>query len=137
MRCSAASANNRAANRYATGALLAGMLLLQSCAPPYPPGALERPLPPAYPPPEAPSPEQADALLADHIYLALNQDRYYFFRHVDVQVDNGVANLSGFVWSSDAIYRARQITRRVPGVTQVVTSNLELERNGKNSGPAR
>lgn len=61
----------------------------------------------------------------------------YFFRHVDVQVDQGVAQLSGYVWSTDAIYRARTIATRVPGVTGVVTNQLELQRGGLNFGPAR
>jgi len=61
----------------------------------------------------------------------------YFFRHVEVRVDNGIAHLSGFVWSTDAIYGARRIAQSVPGVTQVVTSQLELERNGRNSGVTR
>jgi hypothetical protein len=73
------------------------------------------------------------------IYSELNADPIYYFRHVDVQVDNGVAHLSGFVWSADAIYQARKIALKVPGVTGVSTTHLELERNGRSggSGPAR
>jgi osmotically-inducible protein OsmY len=71
------------------------------------------------------------------VYVALNEDPTYFFRHVYVRVDDGVADLSGYVWSSDAIYRARRIARDVPGVRVVVTSHLELERNGITTGPAR
>jgi osmotically-inducible protein OsmY len=52
-------------------------------------------------------------------------------------MDNGVATLSGYVWSTDAIYRARKIASEVPGVTRVVTSQLELERNGRNNGVTR
>ena len=51
--------------------------------------------------------------------------------------DNGVATLSGYVWDAQAIYRAREIASNVPGVTRVVTSQLELERNGRTTGPAR
>jgi hypothetical protein len=79
----------------------------------------------------------ADAALANTIYSTLNADPTYFFRHVDVRVANGVAYLSGYVWTTDAIYRARQIARGVPGVTKVVTNHLELERNGLGRGPAR
>jgi len=79
----------------------------------------------------------ADEALAGRVYVALNEDPAYFFRHVDVRVDDGVAYLSGYVWSSDALYRARRIARDVPGVRGVVTSNLELERNGFTFGPAR
>jgi osmotically-inducible protein OsmY len=74
-----------------------------------------------------------DEVLANAVYSDLNADPKYYFRHVDVRVDNGVAHLSGYVWSTDAIYRARTIARNVPGVTDVVTSQLELERNGRDS----
>jgi osmotically-inducible protein OsmY len=78
-----------------------------------------------------PSPQNtADEALANRVYLALNADPWYFFRHIDVRVNHGVADLSGYVWSADALYQARQIASGVPGVTRVVTSNLELERNG-------
>jgi osmotically-inducible protein OsmY len=75
-----------------------------------------------------------DDILANAVHAALNADPTYYYRHVDVQVDNGVAHLSGLVWSTDAIYRARTITGRVPGITGVVTSQLELERNGRDTG---
>ena len=75
-----------------------------------------------------------DEILANAVYSQLNADPIYYFRHVDVQVDNGVAQLSGFVWSTDAIYRARYIAMNVPGVTGVSTNQLELERNDRSSG---
>ena len=75
--------------------------------------------------------------MANYIYTQLNADPIYYFRHVDVKVDNGVAHLSGYVWSTDAIYQARRIAMNVPGVTGVRTNQLQLERNGQNSGPAR
>ena len=80
-----------------------------------------------------------DEILASTVYSELNADPTYYFRHVDVQVDNGVAHLSGFVWSADAIYQARKIAMKVPGVTGVSTNHLELERNGRSggSGPSR
>ena len=78
-----------------------------------------------------------DEVLAIIVYSELNADPLYYFRHVDVQVDNGVAHLSGYVWSADAIYQARKIARNVPGVTGVSTSQLQLERNGRDTGPAR
>ena len=71
----------------------------------------------------------SDEAITKAIYSALNADPNYFFRHVNVRVDNGVATLSGFVNSSSAIYRARTIAGKVPGVTRVVTSNLTLEPN--------
>ena len=88
-------------------------------------------------PPRSAERIRADESLADQVYTALNADPIYFFRHVDVRVDDGVTDLSGYVWSTDAIYRARQIARAVPGVKRVVTNNLELERNGLTRGPTR
>jgi osmotically-inducible protein OsmY len=96
-------------------------------------------------PPPAPVPTdsgsigtaRADDLLANTVYSRLNADPTYYFRHVDVRVDNGVAYLSGYVWSTDALYAARRITAGIPGVQQVSTNGLELERNGRNSGVTR
>jgi osmotically-inducible protein OsmY len=88
-------------------------------------------------PQSSPAQTAADQGLAELVSLALNDDPTYLFRHIDVSVTDGVANLSGYVWSADAIYRARQIARSVPGVNRVVTSQLELERNGRNSGVSR
>jgi osmotically-inducible protein OsmY len=84
--------------------------------------------------PKSPQQSAADAALANRVYLALNADPWFYFRHVDVRVDGGVADLSGYVWSADALYRARHIASTVPGVTRVVTSNLDLERNGLSNG---
>ena len=78
-----------------------------------------------------------DEILANTVYSELNADPTYYFRHVDVRVDNGVAQLSGYVWSTDALYQARKIARNVPGITDVSTNQLQLERNGKDTGPAR
>jgi osmotically-inducible protein OsmY len=89
------------------------------------------------PTPPSPAHRSADELLATNVYLALNADPVYFYRHVDVTVDNGVADLSGYVWSADAIYRARQIARQIPGVRRVVTNQLELEREGRANGVTR
>jgi osmotically-inducible protein OsmY len=78
----------------------------------------------------------SDEVLANTVYGELNADPNYYFRHVDVKVDNGVAHLSGYVWSTDAIYRARRVASNVPGITGV-TNQLELERNGRDSGTTR
>ena len=79
----------------------------------------------------------ANDLLANAVYTKLNADPLYYFRHVNVSVDHGVAHLSGYVWSTDAIYRARYVARSVPGISGVVTSQLELERNGRSDGVTR
>jgi osmotically-inducible protein OsmY len=88
-------------------------------------------------PPRSPAQIAGDRALADSVYAALNSDPTYFYRHVDVRVEDGIADLSGYVWSTDAIYRAREIARQVSGVTRVVTSHLELEREGRTNGRAR
>lgn len=75
-----------------------------------------------------------DEILANTVYSELNANPTYYFRHVDVRVDNGVAHLSGYVWSTDAIYAARKIAGNVPGVTGVRTNQLQLERNGRDTG---
>jgi osmotically-inducible protein OsmY len=104
------------------GLAAAVVLLLVACATSSPPRATQSP---------------ADVALANQVYAALNADPVYFYRHVDVRVDHGVADLSGYVWSSDALYRAREIAHGVPGVTAVVTNQLELEREGLDNGRAR
>ncbi|HSY44826.1 MAG TPA: BON domain-containing protein [Steroidobacteraceae bacterium] len=76
---------------------------------------------------------QADATTANGVYVALNDDPIYFFRHVEVSVDNGAVHLSGLVWTADAIYRAQQIALSVPGATRVV-NHLELERASRTGG---
>lgn len=102
------------------GALILASSLVAACATvPAPPPATET---------------AVDRALASRVYVALNDDPIYFFRHVDVSVDDGVANLSGYVWSADAIYRARKIAGHVPGVRRVETNNLELEREGRTNG---
>jgi osmotically-inducible protein OsmY len=78
-----------------------------------------------------------DEVLANIVYTQLNADPTYYFRHVDVRVDDGVADLSGYVWSTDAIYAARKIASNVPGVTGVRTSQLQLERNGRDNSVTR
>jgi len=83
--------------------------------------------------PKSPEQERADAATAARIDAALDANPIYYFRDVDVSVDRGVALLSGYVWTTDALYHAEQIARRVPGVTQV-RSQMELERQGNRGG---
>ena len=83
--------------------------------------------------PESPAQVQADAAIANRVYVALNDDSYFFFRHVEVSVERGVVHLNGLVWTGDAIIRAQQIARAVPGVTGVV-DRLELERPARTGG---
>jgi hypothetical protein len=123
-----ADVGRRVCARGARVVLLAGAALLAACAT-SPPKSTE----------QTARVEQGatDEVLAGAVVSALNADPVYYYRHVDVSVDNGVAELSGFVWGADAIYRARQIASTVPGITAVRTSQLQLERNGRDTGPAR
>ncbi len=83
--------------------------------------------------PKSVAQSQADTATEQRVYAALNADPTYFFRHVDVRVDSGVVQLGGYIWSSEALYRAKQIAARVPGVTLVV-NDMELERGGTRGG---
>lgn len=74
----------------------------------------------------------SDAVTAQQVYDALNKDPVHYFRHVHVHARNGVVTLRGYVWSTEALYRAEKIASGVPGVTRVV-NQMELERNGPGS----
>jgi osmotically-inducible protein OsmY len=72
---------------------------------------------------------QNDAATAQQVYAALNADPTYFYRHVDVHVEHGIVTLGGYVWSTPALYHAKEIAAEVPGVTRVI-DEMELERDG-------
>lgn len=84
-------------------------------------------------PPRSPEQVRADQAIADRVYAALNADPTYYYRHVDVSVYGGVAHLSGYIWSLEALVRAKQIAARVQGVTLVV-NEMELDREGVSGG---
>jgi osmotically-inducible protein OsmY len=84
-------------------------------------------------PPKSPEQQRADAATAARVHAALEANPIYYLRDVEVSVDYGVAQLSGYVWTTDALYGAERIARRVPGVTGVRDS-MELEREGKRGG---
>ncbi|MBV8854839.1 MAG: BON domain-containing protein [Sinobacteraceae bacterium] len=75
----------------------------------------------------------ADEALAARVYSALQADELYYYRHVNVEVDNGVAQLSGYVWTTEAMHRAKQLAGSVPGIVGVI-NQMELERNGDRGG---
>jgi osmotically-inducible protein OsmY len=72
-----------------------------------------------------------DTRTAEEIDKRLQADPYHLFRHVNVSVQNGVARLGGFVYSSDALAKAKQIASETPGVTRV-DNQMKLQRNGAN-----
>ena len=84
-------------------------------------------------PPKSPEQERADTALSEQVYAALQANPIYYFRDVDVDVDNGVAHLGGYVWSTDALYHAQQIARAVPGV-RAVRDEMKLEREANRGG---
>jgi osmotically-inducible protein OsmY len=84
-------------------------------------------------PPKSAEQEQADAGATERVLAALEANPIYYFRDVEVSVDYGVARLSGYVWTTDALYRAQQITRGVPGIIRV-RNGMELERQGNRGG---
>lgn len=84
-------------------------------------------------PPKSPERERADAATAERVLAALDANPIYYFRDVEVSVDYGVARLSGYVWTTDALYAAQGIARKVPGVTGV-RDTMELERQGNRGG---
>src|SRR5579864_993430 len=83
--------------------------------------------------PRTPEQERADNALSERVYAALQANPIYYFRDVDVDVDNGVAHLGGYVWSTDALYHAQQIARAVPGV-RGVSDEMKLEREANRGG---
>lgn len=84
-------------------------------------------------PPKSPEQERADLATAARVTAALDANPIYYLRDVEVNVDNGVALLTGYVWTTDALYHAQQIARAVPGVS-AVRSQMELERQGNRGG---
>lgn len=84
-------------------------------------------------PPKSPEQEREDNALAEQVYATLDANPIYYFHDVDVAVDDGVARLSGYVWSTDALYHAQQIARRVPGVI-AVRDEMKLEREAARGG---
>ena len=82
--------------------------------------------PPSGQPPQAVA-STSDEGLTKAVSSALDADPNYYFRHVNVKVAKGVAKLSGYVDSSAAIYRARSIAGKVPGVTRVETNHLKID----------
>ena len=62
-------------------------------------------------------------------YSRLNSDQNYYYPHVTIRVENGVAHLGGHVWNEQALYHAKDVASSVPGITSVVDT-LELERDG-------
>ncbi|HVN46773.1 MAG TPA: BON domain-containing protein [Steroidobacteraceae bacterium] len=72
---------------------------------------------------------ESDARATKEVNDRLSADPKHYFRHVQVSVHDGVAELTGFVYSSDAVYKAKELAQQAPGVTRV-DSRVRVERNG-------
>lgn len=70
-------------------------------------------------PPKTAAQASTDRVLAIRVRNALNGDPIYYFKHVDIQADDGRVSLYGYVWSDAAIRRAERVASQVPGVTSV------------------
>jgi osmotically-inducible protein OsmY len=80
-------------------------------------------------PPTSSQQPESDTRAMNEFYSRLASDQDFYYPHVTIRVENGVAHLSGYVWNTQALYRAKDVATRVPGITEVV-DNLELERDG-------
>jgi osmotically-inducible protein OsmY len=84
--------------------------------------------------PKTTSQMQADKETVNEVQSALNSDRVLYARHIVVQADDGVVQLSGYVWNPDDISEAERVAANVTNVKKVV-NDLELERNGIDNSP--
>jgi osmotically-inducible protein OsmY len=72
----------------------------------------------------------ADDQLQYRVETALHADRYFFDRHVEVSVNNGVVVLRGLVFSDWDLRDALRIARKAAGDNQVVNS-LTIVQGGR------
>jgi osmotically-inducible protein OsmY len=80
-------------------------------------------------PPTSSQQRQSDIRATKEFYSRLASDQVYYYPHVTIRVENGLAHLTGYVWNTDALYHAKEVASSVPGITAVV-DNLQLERDG-------
>ena len=78
--------------------------------------------------------KQSDKETADRVDHALQSDRLLYAKHITVHVNNGVAELSGYVWEAPDLTEAERVAGGVEGVSSVV-NDLELQRNGLGDSP--
>jgi osmotically-inducible protein OsmY len=80
-------------------------------------------------PSRTPTERSADAAIAAEVESALLADPNIYARHIDVTVDRGVVELSGFVWTNQEYLLARNDAAAVPGV-RAVNAQMDLLRGG-------
>ena len=76
-------------------------------------------------------------MLARHVYEALNADPLYYFRHISVRADDGVVALTAMCGARTRSTAPGRSRGTFPGVRRVVTTNLELELEGRGNGVSR
>jgi osmotically-inducible protein OsmY len=82
-----------------------------------------------------PAERAADADIADRVEAALLADPNIYARHIDVEVDQGVVHLGGYVWRSEDFQIARRDAAAIAGV-KTVSTEMALMRGGL-SGTSR
>ena len=75
-----------------------------------------------------------DAAIADRVSGALKADPHHMYRHVTVNVKDGVVTLGGLAESSDALEQAKKIASGTPGVARV-QERIQLERRQEGNSP--
>ena len=78
--------------------------------------------------------KEADKEIADRVDNALQTDHQLYAKHIIVRANNGVVQLTGYVWESPDLLEAQRVAEGVQGVAQVV-NDLELQRNGLGDSP--
>lgn len=78
-------------------------------------------------PPKTAAEREADKDLVDRVEASLKADPGLYARHVNLRADNGVVTMSGYVWTSEELVKAKQDAEGVPGVVKVV-NRVEIDR---------
>jgi osmotically-inducible protein OsmY len=86
--------------------------------------------------PRTPEQRAADSDVKARVEAALSSDPRIYARHVEVNVDEGVVHLGGFVWSDSEMRFAKADAAAVPGV-RAVADQIELMRGGMSGGASR
>jgi osmotically-inducible protein OsmY len=84
--------------------------------------------------PRSDAQKQVDREIADRVDNALQADRLLYAKHIIVRANNGVVQLTGYVWEAPDLAEAERVAEGVRGVTEVV-NDLELQRNGLGDSP--
>jgi osmotically-inducible protein OsmY len=78
-------------------------------------------------PPKTAAEREADKDLVDRVDASLKADPGLYARHINLRADNGVVTLSGYVWTTEELVKAKQDAELVSGVVKVV-NRMEVDR---------